>query len=724
MNGDGGIHGARVLSVLLLSVFGVVLAGCGATKVSGTGTGTGPDLVLITIDTLRADHLGAYGARFAATPNLDALAARGLRFDEVMSTAPLTLPAHATLLTGRLPHQHGLRTNGAGILRPGIDTLASVLAGAGWHTAAFVGAFVLDHRFGLDRGFAHYDDGIARGADGGVRLESERPASAVIDAALAFMRAERETPGGRKVRRFLWLHLYDPHAPYRPPEPFASRFAGQPYDGEIAAVDAQLGRLFEAISASGRPSWVVVAGDHGEALGEHGEASHGLFLYRGVLRVPWIIAGPGVAPASVLRTPVSIADIGPTLAALAGAVLRPDPSLPRAGRDLASSLLRGVEPPADDLYAETRYPATFGWHPLAALRRGRLRVVQAPRPELYDLEADPGERRNLIRSRRRAARAMLTALAELAGSGADASEVETEPAVDAETRARLAALGYASSVRPPSGAVPDGADPKDRVAALRAWEAAHGALERGQLAEARQAFADLVAEDPSNPVFRRGLARALRRMGDTEAALALYRQAAAAAPASAEGWYELAAALRDAGRAREAQAAAEQALGRDPRRPQALNLLGIGRLAAGELDAALADFDAALAVDPRDAAAHNNRGNALRALGRLDEAAGAYRRALALAPSFADPWNGLGALAVLRDAPRDAIGLFDRALVLQDDFLQARLNRGIALELAGDREAAAAAYRAVITRSGDQRQHAAQRTAATTLLARLSAAPR
>ncbi len=345
-----------------------------------------PNLVLVTLDTVRADHLGCYGDSQAITPALDGLAAEGLRFTSASSTVPLTLPSHTTILSGLLPPHHGLRNNGAGLLAPGTPTLATLLAAAGYRTAAFLGAFVLDHRFGLAGGFEVYDDEIPRDPKAGTILEAERPGRDVMDRALAWLR----TPGKGDARPFfLWVHLYDAHAPYQPPAQWAAKHPGRPYDGEISEVDEQVGRLLAELKSRGLDgrTVVAVAADHGEGLGEHGELTHGLLLYEPTLHVPLLLRAPWGLQPRVVAAPVSLVDLAPTLAGLVG---HPFPA-GRDGRDLSRALLAGEEPAAGNVYAETRYPATFGWSPLAALRRRDRKYIASPRPELYDLARDPGE---------------------------------------------------------------------------------------------------------------------------------------------------------------------------------------------------------------------------------------------------------------------------------------------------------------------------------------------
>jgi arylsulfatase A-like enzyme/cytochrome c-type biogenesis protein CcmH/NrfG len=683
-----------------------VLGGCG-----GRPTAAGYDLVLVSLDTLRADRLGSYGHAAAATPALDRLAAAGVRFADVTAPAPLTLPSHATLLSGLLPPRHGLRHNGLGRFPDGIDTLATRLAGAGYRTAAFVGAFVLDRRFGLGRGFERYDDPERPAAGGAPRLEAERPAAAVIDRAVAWL---DEAGGERPV--FLWVHLYDAHAPYAAPEPWGTRFAARPYDGEIAYLDAQVDRLLAAIGRRGTGRAVVaVVGDHGEALGEHGERGHGLLLYEAALAVPWLVTAPGVVDAGrVVRTPVGLADVAPTLAGLLGVELAAPGALD--GRDLAPALRRGGEPAAAALYAETEYPALFGWAPLAALRRGRLKLIAAPRPELYDVAADPAESRNLAAERRRDYRELAALLEEVRAAAAEDGGGGA-PGVDAETRERLAALGYAAGL--PASSTAGRADPKDRVELFAAYEDARRLLEAGDPETAAGELERLVAADPGNPVFRAGLALAWRRAGEIERAVEHYREAAAAAPQDPDAWQNLAAALRDAGRPRQALAAAQEALALAPDRAEARNLLALAYLEAGDAASARRELDRALGHEPDHAAVWNNLGNVLRVLKEPSAAEAAYRRAAELAPSFADPLNGLGTLLVELDRPREAVAFFDRVLELDPGLHEARLNRGIALELAGEGEAAAAAYRDFLARTGEDAKFLRQRETAEALLERV-----
>ena len=665
------------------------------------------NVLLITLDTLRADHLGSYGYAGGATPALDSIAARGVRFDQAGSAVPLTMPSHATILSGLLPLHHGVRNNGAGSFPDRHPTLATLFSAAGYRTAAFTGAFVLDHRFGLNRGFDVYDDEIPRDPTLGDHLEAERRGDLVVDRALSWL-------GGSDARPFFaWVHLYDAHAPYVAPEPLRSRYASSPYDGEIAFVDQQVQRLLTALEQSGQRerTIVVVTGDHGEALGEHGELTHGLLLYEPSLRVPFLIDAPGLLKPHVVKTPVSLADLAPTIAALAAL-----PMQATDGRDLSADLRAGKEPAAADVYAETEYPTVFGWSALTSLRRGNNKYIAAPSPELYDLAKDPRESQNVYTVERRTMRALATALDAVRATVSKQAPAQNAP--DAETMAKLASLGYVGGT--PANRTGPRPDPKQMVTLFRAFEQATWATTAKDFAKAGPILEDLVKRDPENPVFRAALAKVERQRGHSERAIELYREAVVFAPDDAQAWYNLAAAFQEVGDMPRAAEAVQEALKRDSGNADALNVLGIIQSAGGKPAQALDEFQKAAAIDPRNARIHNNIGNAARALGRFPEAEAAFRRAIELAPTYPDPHNGLGALDIDRNLYPEAVRNFDRALQLSPDYHEARFNRAVALQLGGDLAGASTEYRAFLARSANDPSFAKQRQAAQEIIAQLS----
>jgi arylsulfatase A-like enzyme len=486
-----------------------------------------PSLLLVTIDTLRPDRLGAYGGPAGLTPALDALAARGVVFEEALASVPLTLPSHATILTGLEPPRHGVHVNGSSVLPAELETLATRLRSAGFATGAFVGAYVLDRRFGLARGFDHYDDRITRGDETKSVLESERRCEDVVAAATAWAASQ---PGPF----FAWVHLYDPHAPYEPPAPFREEYAGRPYDGEVAYTDRCLGRLLQAARAA-RPDRMLleaVLADHGESLGEHGELTHGFFVYQSTLRIPFLLAGPGVPAATRRKDPARSVDLVPTILGRLGLE-------PPARLDGVDLFARGS---ASEAYAESLYPVSFGWAPLRSFRIGALKLVEAPRLELYDLESDPAETTDLAARRPDAIVRLQRALA--AARSVDRTAAPARQ--DAESAERLRALGYVAGAEVESGEdATDRPDPKDRLELYRRFEEAIWADARGEGESPLASLRQLVAREPGNPAFRRALAAALRRRGRSgEAVAALGR----ADVGDAVTWHERALAQAGAGR--------------------------------------------------------------------------------------------------------------------------------------------------------------------------------
>ena len=409
------------------------------------------DVLVVTIDTARADHFGAYGSTTAHTPAFDALAAAGVRYERATTPTPLTGPAHTTLFTGRHPAVHGTEINSgpapllAGRERPTL--LAQSFVAAGYRTAAFVASVILAPRVGLSAGFETYDAPTPA-----VR---EVAAQDRVERALAWVDTAHEAPF------FLWVHFMEPHAPHVAPPGSAADV--EPYDAELTAADAALGALLAGLEARGRgrPLIVVVAGDHGEGLGDHVETEHGVFVYDDTLHVPLVLRASGRFDGGrVVATPVTLADLAPTLRALCG--------LPSIESDGVSLL---ALPAARDLFAQSLYPkVAFGWAPLFALQRGSFVYIDAPRPELYDLASDPRERRNVLAAQPTTARTLAAALSARRDELASGRLTGLQPAAHDVERAQLAALGYASA----TGSVPTvGPDPKVMIRDYEARRAAH-----------------------------------------------------------------------------------------------------------------------------------------------------------------------------------------------------------------------------------------------------------
>jgi len=491
--------------VLVLAVL-LALAPLAAVRASES-----PSLVLITLDTTRADHVGRLVDGQPLTPNLDALARAGVRYTRALSPAPLTLPAHCTLMTGLNPPAHGVRDNGASALPPDVPTLAAVLAGKGYVTGAFVSSLVLDRRFGLGRGFSVYDDAMVAEATG-EQGYPERNATAVTDAALAWARG---LPRGKPW--FLWVHYYDPHAPYQPPGNWRGSSAARRYAAEVAYVDREVGRLLAGLPAPAGGRIVAAVGDHGEMLGEHGEKEHGIFLYRAALDVPLIVSAPGLPGGRTVAETVGTRALAATLLALAGFEADAAPF----GRPLPG--LGKPDPAAAAVYSETLLPETaYGWSPLKAATDGKFRLIVAPRAELYDLAADPGETHNLFDARRDEARRLQQVVLE------NERQVRSAPpAAAAELAESLRRLGYLSGSTSRKGG---GMDPKDGIALLEEFDRAKALTRDGMTGEAVRQLTDLVRRSPGNVPFLVRLAEAQTAAGDEKAALATLQDAIALNP--------------------------------------------------------------------------------------------------------------------------------------------------------------------------------------------------
>jgi choline-sulfatase len=674
------------------------LAGCdGRTAAPASGGGDRIErIVLVTIDTLRADRVGCYGDADAETPALDAFAAEGVRFETAISPAPITLPSHATLLTGRDPPRHGVRHNGLFRLAPDVPSLAEHLRASGFATAAFVSAFVLDRRFGLDRGFDHYDDslGLLKGTIPGV---ASRRGDHTVDAARAWLASAPD-------RFFLWLHLYDPHAPHGAPEPWGSRFAGRAYDGDVAFADAQLGRLRAALQERwpGGTLWWLTS-DHGESLGEHLEATHAYTVYDATQRVPLIVAGPGVPAGTTVTGVVALADVAPTLLELA----RLPPLAGASGGSLAAAVRAGGASPRVTAWVETlATQLDMAWSPLYGARTATEKYVRAPEPELYDLAADPGELANLASDRAQRAAELDRWIEQELAAG---RPVAPSFAPNAAERAQLEALGYVRGAETPGAGVElgrvGGPDPKRELGgqldidailsllnerrgaeALAAYDrieepgfsvrlmGANAALLAGDLERAeREARAALALAELPEPWIviakaqlqqerpaeaRRSLERALaldadkadtwtwlgavaESEGDTEEAIRLYERARAMPSVSAATYWRLAALRLEAGQRDEARAVLAEIPQTELRLPEATFRLARAERAAGRAELARTRVDGALRDFPHVADLWLMKGELLDQNDDLRGALAARRNALGLAPERADLQNAV-----------------------------------------------------------------------------------
>lgn len=651
-----------------------------------------PNVLLITIDTLRADRVGR-----GLTPAIDSVAARGVRFTNARATAPLTLPSHVSIFTGAPPPEHGVRVNGVALaVRP---TLARSFQAAGYRTGAFVGAYVLDRRFGLSGGFDIYDDRVTRDPSGTARLEAERRGDLVATSAIDWLGRAGTQPF------FAWIHLYDPHAPYSPPLEFLSK-GGSAYDGEVAFADAQVRRVLDWLGGAGLTATTVVAiaSDHGEGLGDHGEMTHGMLAYDSTLRVPLAIAGPGIQTA-VNETPVSLAGLARTLLNLTG-VATPQEMTAAAWPGMAGD----ARSAASETYAETQYPATAGWHDLSVLAFDQWKLIASSEIELYDVNADPGETHNLATQKASLVEGARKRLAELRTVKADSAA-----AVPPDAAERLRALGYASGSAAPANA--GAANPARHIAAWNTFERELTRLSNGDARGALPGLRRLARAYPDAPVFQATYARTVKDTGRPARAVEIYRRLVARWPADAALYHDLAVAASAAGLPAEAARAEQAALALQPSNAAASNGLGLLLVEQGNAAEAVKAFERAVADDPSNATFWANLGNARREVGDPTRAEQAYRKALEYDPRSADAANGLGVLLVQQRRAAEAVRWFEQALAGSPRFVEARLNLGIAYQESGDIEKARETYRRVLAdSSAGSREH----KAATDLLATLA----
>jgi len=662
-------------------------------------------LVLVTIDTLRADRLGCYGSRTVATPHLDVIARGGALAEDATVHVPLTRPSHVSIFTGLYPAEHGVRDNVSPSLAPSVPVLAEVLQKAGFSTAAFVSSIVVSRQSGLFRGFDTYSDRFEVEADDARFLDQiQRRGDAPTAEAIAWLEAHRAG------RLFVWLHLYDPHDPYEPPEPYASRYAGRPYDGEVAWADELVGRLDATLErlGLGKNTLLVVTSDHGESLGEHGEEVHGYFVYEATLRVPLLARGPGVPAGTRLHETFRSVDVLPTLLDLLR--VTPPAGAHLSGRSLAGPLRGGPEPPSEPTYAESLTPLLhYGWSDLRSLREGRWKYIQAPRPELFDVRNDPGEERNLLAAEPARAEALRVALARrLEGERSAPTPAAGAAGVPPELLEKLGALGYVGAGGPAPGA--RGADPKDKLdefkatsrlvrealVHLREGDPAGSAarlqqvLARGiegfevhyylgralfdlkRFPDAERHFSEAIRRLPAYGPAYRALADCREAAGDTNGALRALEEGEARCPRDARLREAAGRLLRRRGRPAQARRAYEDALALAPRDARVRVELGELLRDGGELERAIELTREAVALDPEPAAYWNALGMLLGGAGRMAEAESAFREAVKRDDADAQYVYNLG-LALLRQGRgAQARPCFETAVRLQPSFPAAR----------------------------------------------------
>jgi arylsulfatase A-like enzyme/Tfp pilus assembly protein PilF len=678
----------------------LIATGCGQKPAADLRAIPGQNVLLITIDTLRGDALGCYGGP-ARTPALDALAAGGVRFDAAHAHAVTTLASHASILTGTYPFQHGIRDNSGYRLPAPSRTVATLLKQVGYSTGAFVAAFPLHSRFGLNQGFDVYDDRFGDTHAPDEFAMPERPASAVVPLARDWIARTSAQPW------FAWVHLFDPHAPYRPPAPFDAQYPGQPYYGEIAAVDAALAPLFDDLRASPRSTLIVVTADHGEALGDHGEQTHGLFAYESTLRIPLIIVEVGgtQSPRSPQRPndeslfarfaafafPRKSAageassaaarhiDILPTILEAVG-----QPALAgMPGRGLLTRAERSDRSPRASYFEAMSAMLNRGWAPLTGLVSDHEKYIDLPIAERYDLASDPGEKANLTGRSAERDRTLAATLRGFNASPPGQREAETAAAA-----ARLHALGYVSGNAAPKARYTEADDPKTLVEIDRAIHDAVDAFGAGRAADAVRIYEGIIARRPDMSIAYRHLAYVERQRGNAAGAIDTLQRAIKAGVHDPRAVGQLGAYLTETGKPADGIRLLESVADTAPPDLDALNALGIAYAQAGRGEQARAIFERILAINPASSVPLENLGLLALEQGDIASARRQFERAVEMDPRSSRAHAGLGNVLLKSGDRKGAVEAWKRAVDLDARNFDALYNVGTTLARDGDVNAA------------------------------------
>ena len=584
-------------------------------------------VVIITIDTLRADHLGCYGYTKIRTPNIDALATDSARFERAYTPVPVTLPAHTAIFTGTYPMLSGMHDFSGNKLNPKQPTLATVLRQQGYTTGAVIGSAVLDSRFGLNQGFDFYYDHFDFNRLQESNLDAmERPGNVVTDVALDWLGKNAQ------AKFFLWMHLYDPHYPYRPPAPYSEQYKDRLYDGEIAFADAQFGRLIAFLKAKGLydNTLIVLTGDHGESLGEHGEKTHGFFLYNATLHVPVIIHLPGAAAAKTVSDLVSLTDLMPTVLH----ELKIEVPSQVQGRSLLP-LLRAKKEAPISIYAETFLPRLhFNWSELRSVETEKYQFIQAPKPELYDLAADPGETRNLYADKKAVAGELQARLKALVRQYSPDQELAEKTGLDPALMERLKSLGYAgfSGGTSPTTTDNSGPDPKDRIQIYELISDGITESQHGEYQSSTDKLMETLKTEPNSVPVHYLLGLNYYRLQEYPKAIAELERVLDRSPSYALAAFQLGLAYARNGDFDQAIQALKRALDLDGTNFSAAFNLGAAYLKKQMIPEAMAAFRQSATIDPEYAAAHRALGEVLLYQGQTEEALTELRRATALDP--------------------------------------------------------------------------------------------
>ncbi len=628
------------------------------------------NVILISIDTCRADYLSCYGYPRKTTPNIDAIADTAALFENVISPVPVTLPSHCSMMTGTIPPYHGVHDNDNYWLDGRNITLAEVFKQNGFATAAFVSAFVLDSQFALDQGFDSYYDNFDLQL---AHLEaSERRADQTTRLALDWLDNHSED------KFFLFVHYYDPHSDYEPPEPFASKFSDNLYAGEIAYTDHYIANLIEKLKSLGifDSSLIIITSDHGEMLGEHGEDEHGYFIYQSALKVPLIFRLPGQRKPQRIKDPVGLIDIVPTVCSLLGV----EPPAPLHGRDL-SVYLRGdtISPPQRFIYAESLYPTKYGGNSLLGVVGDRYKYIQTTRPELYDIQLDPAESENLIPLRPDLARMLRGQLKQTLEENVRKLKSGVMPVPDEETIRRLQSLGYVTGpVSEEFDFDSDRQDPKDLLDFYMSNAKLHRLVMHQRLDEARVLGEQLILQRPDYYGIHYILGKIAALQGDTQKAVPYMLRSLQLNPNQPGLHNHLAMIRTHQNRHNEAIDHFTKSVALNPNQVGPRFAWATVLERQGKLGAAVAHYNAVLELDPTTFAAHNNLGSVLLRQGKYDQAAAHCTKALQINPQLPEAYYNLGNIRFQQADFEHAVINYQKALSLRPDWPQAQENLSIA----------------------------------------------
>ncbi|MHC4150123.1 MAG: sulfatase-like hydrolase/transferase [Planctomycetota bacterium] len=656
--------GLWLLAALVL-LLAVVLPSC-----STSTSRPVPNVILISIDTCRADYLSCYGYRKETTPNIDAFADQAALFENVISPVPLTLPAHCSMLTGTIPPHHAVHDNFDYWLDGANITLAEILHDNTFATAAFVSAFVLDSQFALNQGFDTYYDHFEQQAD--QFQANERRADQTTRLALDWLENQKHE------NFFLFLHYYDPHTDYEPPEPFASKFADNLYAGEIAYTDHYIGKVLQKLKSLGifDSSLIIITSDHGEMLAEHGEDEHGYFIYQSALKVPLIFKLPGQHTPQRIKDLAGLVDIVPTVCGLLGIA----PPTPLQGRDLSPCLENSsISSKERHIYAESLYPTKYGGNSLLGLVGRRYKYIQTTRPELYDLQLDPAESENLIESRPQLAAELREQLRQRLEENVRKLKSGARPAHDDETIRRLESLGYvAGAVSELFEFDQDRQDPKDLLGFYVSTTKVNRLMTREKFDQARVLCEQLLLQHPDYYGLHRTLGKIAASKGDTQNAKAYMLKSLQLNPNQADLHNHLGMILGEENRLAEAIHHLGESLALNPNQAGAHFASGNVLERQGRLDQAADHYTTILQLDPTSAAAHNNLASVLLRQGKYDQAELHCTKALQINPQLPEAYYNLGNIRFQQGNFQQAVINYQKALALRPNWPDAQKNLSIA----------------------------------------------